>query len=180
MNFKILIFGITAFLMVDTYYDGKYSKMFSVHKKYLKILMYGSIGLSLYIFIKKHPHESKSMLTHASDLIKHLPIDRNTADLITPLFTLSKPPLQPTVAPQMKRMLRSGGMSTKRSVSETKKKYVASQQSWKCAQCKQQLTASFEVHHKLDLQFGGTNHVNNLEALCRNCHGEKTMANHLG
>ena len=120
------------------------------------------------------------MLTHASDLIKHLPIDRNTADLITPLFTLSKSPLQPTVAPQMKRMLRSGGMSTKRSVSETKKKYVASQQSWKCAQCKQQLTASFEVHHKLDLQIGGTNHVINLEALCRNCHGEKTMANHLG
>ena len=62
---------------------------------------------------------------------------------------------------------------------ETKKKYVASQQNWKCAKCTQQLSATFEVNHKIDLQFGGTNHVNNLEALCRNCHGEKTMLNHL-
>jgi len=179
MNFKFFIFGITAFLIVDTYYDGKYTKMISVHKKYLKILMFASIGLSLYVFMKKHPNESRNMLTHASDLVKHLPIDRNTADLITPLFALSKPSLEPRMAPQMKRMLRSGGNSTKRSVSETKKKYVASQQNWKCAKCGQQLSASFETHHKIDLQFGGTNHVNNLEALCRNCHGEKTMMNHL-
>ena len=153
--------------------------MLSVHKKYLKILMFGSMGLSLYIFTKKHPNESRNMLTHASELVKHLPISRNTADLITPLFTLSKPALIPKIPPQMKRMLHSGAGSTKRSVSETKKKYVASRQNWKCAKCKQQLTATFEVHHKLDLQFGGTNHVNNLEALCRNCHGEKTIANHL-
>ena len=179
MNAKFLIFGVTAFLITDTYYDGKYTKMFSVHKKYIKILMFAGIGLSLYVFMKKHPNESRSMLTHASDLIKHLPVDKNTADMITPLFVLSKPPYEPQVAPQMKRMLRSGGNSTKRSVSETKKKYVASQQNWKCAKCGQQLAASFEVNHKMDLQFGGTNHVSNLEALCRNCHGEKTMQNHL-
>ena len=38
----------------------------------------------------------------------------------------------------------------KRSVSETKKKYVASQQGWKCAGCSSQLDATFEVDHKLD------------------------------
>ena len=179
MKIKFFIFALTAFLITDTYYDGKYTQMFSVHKKYLKILMYGSIGLSLYVFTKKHPKESTSMLSHATDLIKHLPIDKNTTDLITPLFALSKPSLQPKMAPQMKRMLRSGGGSTKRCVSETKKKYVASQQNWKCAKCNQQLPATFEVNHKIDLQFGGSNHVNNLEALCRNCHGEKTMMNHL-
>ena len=178
MKIKFLIFGITAFLVIDTYYDGMYTKMFSVHKKYIKMLTFAGIGLSLYIFMKKHPNESRSMLSHASDLVKHLPIDRNTTDLITPLFALSTP-MEPKVAPQMKRMLQSGGNSSKRSVSETKKKYVASQQNWKCAKCGQQLTATFEVNHKVDLQFGGTNHVNNLEALCRNCHGEKTMQNHL-
>ena len=179
MNVKLLIFGITGFLIVDTYYEGHYTKMFSVHKKYIKILMFAGIGLSLYVFMKKHPNESRNMLTHASDLIKHLPIDKNTADMITPLFVLSKPSFKPEMPPQMKRMLRSGGNSTKRSVSETKKKYVASQQNWKCAKCTQQLSATFEVNHKIDLQFGGTNHVNNLEALCRNCHGEETMMNHL-
>ena len=65
--------------------------------------------------------------------------------------------------------------SVKRSVSESKKKYVAAQQGWKCKKCAQTLTASYEVDHKIDLQFGGSNHVNNLRALCRNCHGEKTL-----
>ena len=66
-----------------------------------------------------------------------------------------------------------------RSVSETKKKYVAAQQSWKCNNCANQLNHTFEVDHKVDLRYGGTNHVSNLVALCRNCHGEKTMQNKL-
>ena len=57
--------------------------------------------------------------------------------------------------------------------------FVASQQNWKCGKCNTQLAATFEVDHKLDLQFGGTNHVNNLVALCRNCHGEKGMMHKL-
>ena len=77
-------------------------------------------------------------------------------------------------SPQMKRMLNSGG-TNKRSVSETKKKYVASQQGWKCAHCQAVLDATFEVDHKVDLQYGGSNDVSNLHALCRNCHGKKGM-----
>jgi len=73
-----------------------------------------------------------------------------------------------------KRILQSGGKSTKRSVSETKKKYVASNQGWKCGDCKQQLNAWFEVDHIKRLEYGGTNEVSNLVALCRDCHGKKT------
>ena len=73
----------------------------------------------------------------------------------------------------------SGMKPVKRSVSETKKKYVASSQSWKCATCAKQLKHTFQVDHKLDLQFGGTNHVDNLEALCNDCHAEKTARNYL-
>ena len=62
----------------------------------------------------------------------------------------------------------------KRSVSETKKKFVASQQQWKCGNCKNQLNHTFEIDHKIRLEYGGTNDINNLVALCRNCHGEKT------
>jgi len=81
--------------------------------------------------------------------------------------------------PQQRRMLNSGGNTTTRSVSETKKKYVAAQQGWKCNNCGTQLNHTFEVDHKVDLRYGGTNHVSNLVALCRNCHGEKTLQNKL-
>ena len=76
----------------------------------------------------------------------------------------------------------SGGISTKptkRSVSETKKKYVAAQQGWKCGNCAKQLPAWFEVDHKIRLEHGGSNHIDNLVALCRDCHGEKTAMENL-
>ena len=190
MKLELVVFGITAFLIVNTYYDGKYTKMLQISKKYFKMAMFAFVGFSLYLFIKKHPDESKGMLTHANNLIKYMPVDKNTADLISPLFDLTKTQqnLQELTGggvnsqhstPQMKRMMGSGQQSSKRSVSETKKKYVASQQNWTCAGCKEQLKASFEVHHKRDLRFGGTNHISNLEALCRNCHGNKTMLSNL-
>lgn len=68
---------------------------------------------------------------------------------------------------------------TKRSVSETKKKFVASRQNWKCGDCGEQLSAWFEVDHKVRLEYGGSNHVDNLVALCRECHGRKTTMENL-
>ena len=78
-----------------------------------------------------------------------------------------------------KRMMNSGKNSTKRSVSETKKKFVASRQNWKCGDCQSQLTAWFEVDHVVRLEYGGSNHVDNLVALCRECHGKKTTMENL-
>ena len=193
MKLEFLIFVITAFLIINTYHDGKYTKMLQVSKKYLKMATFAFVGFSLYLFIKKQPTESKGLLKHANNLIKYMPVDKDTADLISPLFdltktqqnlqTLSTDPnlgvLSPPSSGQMKRMLKSGGNSTKRSVSETKKKYVAAQQNWQCAGCHEQLKATFEVDHKRDLRYGGTNHVSNLEALCRDCHGNKTMLSNL-
>ena len=118
-----------------------------------------------------------------------MPIDKETSDLISPIFDFTN--ATGTISnlqygggeinqtPQMKRMLNSGGTSSKRSVSETKKKYVASQQNWCCGNCKEQLKATFEVDHKIDLQYGGTNHINNLVALCVECHKTKTMQSNL-
>jgi hypothetical protein len=89
------------------------------------------------------------------------------------------------------RITKSGGVdsiggggqpqvkATKRSVSETKKKYVAAQQGWKCGNCAKQLPAWFEVDHKIRLEHGGSNHIDNLVALCRDCHGEKTAMENL-
>ena len=51
---------------------------------------------------------------------------------------------------------------------------MASQQNWKCEQCNRQLTHTFEIDHRIRLEYGGRNEISNLVALCRNCHGNKT------
>ena len=185
MKIQFIIFSITAFLIYDTYHDGKYSEKILSGKKYFKMLMMGFVGLSLLIMIKKHPIDGRSMLEHATQMIKYMPIKKGTKDVITPIFDFTKASqrvggmMGAPETPQLRRMMNSGRTGTKRSVSETKKKYVASKQNWKCNECKNQLDATFEVDHVLDLQYGGSNHVSNLVALCRNCHGHKTMMNHL-
>lgn len=192
MRIGLWVIMITIFFIMNTYHDGKYTAYLLNGKKYYRMIMYGFIGLSIYMFLKKHPLESKNMFLHANSLIRHMPIDKNTKDLLSPILdftnisegfnSLNKGYQNsnaiPHQTPQMKRMLNSGN-TNKRSVSESKKKYVASNQNWKCGKCQKILDASFEIDHKIELQHGGTNHVNNLEALCRNCHGQKTLLNRL-
>lgn len=192
MKFNFLLFLITSFLLFDVYHENKYSKMLKFDKKYIKMAMIAFTALTIYVFFKKFPKQGNSMLIHANDIIKYMPIDKHSKDLLTPIIdltmnneihNLSQPPLDGSYVaetPQMKRMLNSGkGTQIKRSVSETKKKYVASQQQWQCGHCQQQLDHTFEVDHIQDLQFGGDNSVDNLVALCRNCHGKKTLSSKL-
>lgn len=63
----------------------------------------------------------------------------------------------------------------KRNVSESLKKIVASEQQWKCSSCNNLLTASYEIDHIVPLYKGGSNNRENLSAMCRNCHGNKTL-----
>jgi 5-methylcytosine-specific restriction endonuclease McrA len=41
--------------------------------------------------------------------------------------------------------------------------------------CQERLLANYEVDHMIPLWVGGSNRPHNLQALCRNCHGEKTF-----
>lgn len=178
MKLELIVLAITAFFIYDIYKDQQYSKMLKGYKKYYQMAGVGFIGLSLLVFAKKHPFQSKSMLGSAAEMVKHLPIDRDSADLISPLFALGynyNNGQSKENTPQYKRMMNSGGSNgTKRSVSETKKKFVASRQDWRCNECGKQLPAWFEVDHVVRLENGGSNHVDNLVALCRDCHGKKT------
>lgn len=179
LKLKVLIFGITAFLVANTYYDGKYTKVIMGWKKYYKMIMFAFGGLSIYLFIKKHPNESKEALFSASNLVKYMPIDTETSSLFSTFLPQGNGNdfNNININSQMKRMINSGKATISRSVSETKKKYVASRQGWKCGDCNSMLDATFEVDHIKDLQYGGTNHVDNLRALCRNCHGKKGLMN---
>lgn len=172
MKIQLWILLITSFLVYNTYHDGKYTEMLKINQKYFKMASFAFIGLTMYLFIRKHPNDSKDLLLHANDIIKYMPIDKGTTNLIAPFFDFTQSNNMPI---GHKRMLSSGTKANSRSVSETKKKYVASEQQWRCAECRNSLDATFEVHHKVPLYKGGTNHVNNLEALCRNCHGNKTI-----
>ena len=187
MKREIIIVAITAFFIVNTYYDGKYIDIMRGWKKYYTMIGYAFAGLSVMLYMKKMGSSGQysDILTDASNLIKHIPIDQDSSDVITPMmgfmksnFTTQFQPNQSgeqyTIPPQQKRMMRSGDGGSKRSVGETKKKYVAAQQGWACGKCHQQLSAWFEVDHEISLENGGSNEVSNLVALCRECHGEKT------
>jgi hypothetical protein len=188
MKLELLIVGITIFFAYNTYYDGKYTKMIMKNKKYFQIAFFIFLGIVFYLMVKRNPARCKNMLLHANNVVKYMPIDKSSMDMLSPLidFTstsnsssfmgdLNNEMGLPNVSSNSeKRILQSGGKSTKRSVSETKKKYIASQQGWKCGDCKEQLNAWFEVDHIKRLEYGGTNEVSNLVALCRDCHGRKT------
>lgn|SRR3990167_9857774 len=62
-----------------------------------------------------------------------------------------------------------------RNVSEKTKKFIASKQKWTCNICHNLLDYTYEIDHIKPLYKGGNNDVYNLQALCRNCHGNKTF-----
>ena len=102
-----------------------------------------------------------------------------TSETTNPILNMFSPKQSPQQSYHENRIMQSGKKTTKRSVSETKKKFVASRQNWKCGDCNNQLTAWFEVDHKIRLEYGGSNHIDNLVALCRECHGKKTTIENL-
>jgi hypothetical protein len=178
MRIGLIIIVITLFIVANIYHDNKFTNSITLNIKYIKMVVYAFMGFSLYLFVNKNPTQSRGIFTHANDIIKYLPIDKNTSNILTPLIDLTKSQYTTNnshTKPQMNRILHSGGTSNKRSVSETKKKYVASEQNWSCGHCKSQLKATFEIDHIIELQHGGTNHISNLVALCCECHKDKTM-----
>lgn len=165
---KLVIAGICIFCIANIYYDGEPLKTIKSWEKYYKMAAVAFAGLSLYLSISKSKREKHELIRATTGLISTLPIDQDSGTFITNLLGSAKP------SPQEMRMRRSGGGTTKRSVSETKKKYVAASQDWKCGDCQSQLSAWFEVDHINSLQNGGSNNISNLVALCRECHGKKT------
>lgn len=201
MKADLLVLIITVFFIANAYQDNKYTKYLKSMKKYYNMALVGFAGLSFYLFMKKYPSHAYSGIGAARELLKTLPVDSSAGYMFDPIFNtvdinLSKQHYQqpntvmstvyaisPTTEKQTHTPVStdtSTQKTTKRSVSETKKKYVASQQGWKCGHCQSQLNAWFEVDHKHSLETGGSNHVSNLVALCRECHGKKTSMERMG
>lgn len=193
MRLEIFVLGLTAFFVYNAYTDGKYSKMLLSFKKYYTMIFYVLLGLGVYVLLKRNPNQGRSMLLYANNLVKFMPIDKNSMDMLSPIIDFTSTNEDSCFMESFngidsrmgdgfcgeKRILSSGKNGTKRSVSETKKKYVASNQDWKCGNCKAQLDHTFEIDHRVRLEYGGGNDVQNLIALCRNCHGKKTASENM-
>ena len=196
MRVELVIFGITAFLIANVYTDGKYWKLMQTNQKYYKMGGIALGGLMMYVLFKKFPAKAHDIIRGSNEYIKYLPVDKDTMGMLNPILDFtskqnmynenssSMPIISMDQDRSTDRIMNSGkqpnnGTKTKRSVSETKKKFVASRQNWKCEDCGEQLSAWFEVDHKIRLEYGGSNHIDNLVALYRECHGRKTTMENL-
>jgi 5-methylcytosine-specific restriction endonuclease McrA len=197
MRIEIILFLIASFLIANIYTDGRVLKTALSWKKYYQMAGIAFAAYLIYWLIKRNPTNAKNIILTSNEYLKYLPVDKNATNIISPIldFTANgmdkvhtggayNHPILPMGNNQYERKLMSSGTSngqkaTKRSVSETKKKFVAAKQNWKCQKCNRQLPAWFEVDHVVRLEHGGSNHVDNLVALCRDCHGEKTAIENL-
>lgn len=194
MRLEIFVLGLTAFFVYNTYNDGKYTKMLLSFKKYYKMIFYVLLGVGIYVLLKKNPNQGRNMLLYANNVVKFMPIDKTSMDMLSPVFDFTSThdnsfmesfnEIDSSKLPTgfnggERRISSSGKNGTKRSVSETKKKYVAANQDWKCGSCQTQLDHTFEIDHKQRLEYGGGNDIQNLIALCRNCHGIKTASENM-
>lgn len=190
MRIEIVIFFITALIIANIYTDGKYLKKALTYQKYYQMIGVAFGALMLYWLFKKNPGQAHQMLSSTNEYLKYLPIDQNTSRIINPILDFTSKhsfsderhydSIQRDIASNERCIMKSGkSPSIKRSVSETKKKFVSARQNWRCAKCNEQLNAYFEVDHKIALKHGGSNHVDNLESLCPNCHREKTALDNM-
>lgn len=170
---------VTMFLLFDAHEDGKYTKLLKSGKKYYKMAGIALAGISVYAALRKNPAAAHGFMKDAGALLQFVPMDKTTATFAAPFLPSARPSDEDR---GIKRVMTSGNAGAggcRRSVSETKKKFVAAQQGWKCGGCQRTLPAWFEVDHQVRLDAGGSNHVSNLLALCRDCHGKKTAMENL-
>ena len=146
MRSELVVLIKVGFLIYNTYYDGKFTSMIYKNKKYMQMAFYAFVGIALFVLLRTNPTRGKAMLVQANDAIKYMPLDKQSASILSPILDFTtrdtSSHFMGNVNPQTgnhrtmeQRILSSGntpGKKVKRSVSETKKKYVASLQGWKC------------------------------------------------
>ena len=173
MRIELWIFFVTIAILYDTYHNNMYSKKIYYYKKYFKIIGTSIAVLLFYIFVKKNPDDTHNILQNLNNCIKYLPLDKTTTSILSSgSEILSQSPKTDTLNTDNPNIM-------KRSVSETKKKYVAFSQGWKCNLCNKTLDHTYEIDHKIELRNGGSNETDNLVALCAGCHRLKTASNYL-
>ena len=200
MRPELVLLTVTVFFVYNAYHDGKYTKLAMANKKYFQMGGIVAVSFLIYTALKSAPAQCMSLFRAANKCIQYMPVDRHASGVVSPALKYVSDMYAP--GSQVLRSANAiagggytnmnmntmnmggdggrggggaaGGAASKRSVSGIKKKYVASNQGWKCDSCGSTLNAWFEVDHRTRLEHGGSNDVSNLVALCRECHGQKT------
>ena len=187
MRIEIFMVIVTSIVLFNTYYNGVMFKWIHNQKKYIQMGGILLLSFSIYLMLKRNPEKARTALLQATNYVKYLPVNKSTVDQFSNIFdfTSLEHDNENTIHynntnsynennNNNNNNTQNNETKVKRVVSETKKKYVASMQDWKCGNCHSKLSAWFEIDHKKRLEYGGSNNVDNLVALCRECHGEKT------
>ena len=170
-RFKMGIFILLAivFILINTYYNGIVIRAYNWITGLPKMLL---VFITLTIIFAPFLLKNNKAIDLCKDFLPDSiskRIDLINATKVLPVYT-----------PYMQKTIPSNISTSKlRKVSDQLKKIVASQQHWNCKKCKNILDATYEVDHILALEDGGNNDINNLQALCRNCHGKKTMEDNI-
>lgn len=73
-------------------------------------------------------------------------------------------------------VIKRGHTNKRNKICQRVRKEIISEQNDKCNTCMKELTEfNVNIDHKIGVQFGGTNDIDNLQALCLECHSEKTI-----
>lgn len=65
-----------------------------------------------------------------------------------------------------------------RKLQESTKKIIAHSQEWMCGMCKCLLPPSYQIDHIVPFSLSQNDNIENLMALCPNCHSQKTQKEH--
>lgn len=177
MRMEIWLLLATVFVLGNMYYDGKWTKMIAVNQKYVKMAGVLVAAYTVYWVFRGNPNRQSAAQIAAGALRE---LDLDASQQLAPLLdrvARTSPSWEGGHATGLRDAPArpgTGERAHRRSVSESKKKFVAASQEWCCGHCRQRLEASYEVDHIVRLDRGGSNEVENLVALCRNCHGRKT------
>ena len=74
------------------------------------------------------------------------------------------------------KQLKNRKINVRKKLNANERNQVRENQDNLCGICKKDITKVFEIDHVIALQYGGTNTMDNLMALCCECHSTKSIA----
>ena len=206
MRYELWILLIAGVIAYDTYTDGQISGPLLYYTKYSKLAAIIAIAVIFIYAIKKISAGASAVANNdvalatigssiygAARSISQIPssahsnnnnsnmgsFGASTANMLYNGITSSIPSISSAASAASVVTGVANHTKRKRSVSESRKKFVAANQQWRGEGCSNMLDHTFEIDHRVRLEYGGSNEPDNLVAMCRNCHGKKTAAENM-
>ena len=85
MRTELWIVLVTGFLIYNAYHDNKYTKVLMKGRKYYSMIIYGAMGLGIYLLLKRDPNQAKNMLMYANNAVRYMPINKSSLNLFNPI-----------------------------------------------------------------------------------------------